>query len=215
MRLVYHDQVVQPSQEQQTGRVDQRRRTRRRILRAAVHLLHCDEPLTLESAAQQAEVSRATVYRYFETADVLRLEAALTEILDSGPVAEIHTLCHEIADHADRVEAVVRCMAGWAWDTQTSLRITMRLALEGGYRRPANRDNWITLALAPAVHELGPTLTEQLRRALYPLFGLDPILSLGDLLELNRQQTLDTLAFTARALVDQALTQTKTHHTQP
>ena len=205
---------MQPSQEQQTGRVDQRRRTRRRILRAAVHLLRSDEPLTLETAAQQAEVSRATVYRYFETADVLRLEAALTDILDSGPVAEIRTLCQETTNHADRVEAVVRCMAGWAWDTQTSLRITLRLALEGGYQRPGNRDNWIALALAPAEPQLGPAITEQLRRALYPLFGLDPILSLGDLLELNRQQTLDTLAYTARALVNQAFTQSTVHDGQ-
>ncbi len=174
-----------------------------------MELLRSQEPVTVEAAALRAGVSRATAYRYFEIADVLRLEAALTEVLDSGPVAEVRAVCEQVADHADRVEAVVRCMAGWAWDTQPSLRVTLRLALEGRYQRPGNRESWVALALAPALPELGPVVAEQLRRALYPLFGLDPILSLGDLLELDRQEALDTLAFTARALVERAMAQSQ------
>jgi len=209
MRQQYRDGVTTASQEQETGRIEQRRRTRRRLLSAAGELLRAQEPVTVEAAALRAGVSRATAYRYFGTADVLRLEAALTEVLDSGPVAEIREVCERVADHTDRVEAVVRCMAGWAWDTQPSLRVALRQALEGRYRRPGNRESWIALALAPALPELGPAAAEQLRRALYPLFGIDPLLSLGDLLELNREQALETLAFTARALVDQALARSR------
>jgi len=100
-------------------------------------------------------------------------------------------------------------MAGWAWDTQPNLRVMLRQSLEGRYLRPGNRERWIALAIEPALPELGQVAAEQLRRALYPLFGIDPLLSLGDLLELDREQALDTLAFTARALVDRALSQSR------
>ena len=193
------------------GRAEQRRRTRQRLARAATELSQSGQTVTIEDTATRAGVSRATAYRYFPSVELLRLEAAMIDAFGSvdGPVAEVNELCARIADHADRLEAVVRRMAIWAWDVQASLRITMRHALDGNYVRPAYREPWIAAALAPALPELNPRCAEQLHRALYPLFGLEPLLSLTDLLHLDREQTLDTLAFTARALITTALRESK------
>lgn len=201
--------MVATHQPLPTGRVAQKNRTRHRLLSAAADLESAGRVVTIEDAAAAAGMSRATAFRYFTT-DSLRLELALTATLDSvdGPVAEAQRLCREIAGHADRVEAVVRCMARWSWNTQTALRVTLRHSLEGGYHRPGHRQDWIDLALEPALNELGPTQTKQLRRALTLLFGLDPLLSLTDLLHLDLEETLDTLAFAARAMVTAALTET-------
>ena len=100
-------------------------------------------------------------------------------------------------------------MALWSWNVQQSLRVTLRHSLEGTYRRPAHRQEWINLALAPALPELKPEHAETLSHALSLLFGLDPLLSLSDLLHLERAEALDTLAFTARALVTAALKESR------
>ena len=195
------------SQEGPRAGTAKKRRTRQRLLGAAVDLVRAGQAVTLEDAASIAGLSRATAYRYFATADVLRLEAALTEALNSvdGPEAEVVRLCAQITDHADRVEATVRCMARWTWASQAALRITLMQSLDGSYRRPGHRGTWIAHALAPAAEQLGPELAEQLRRALYLLFGLEPLLPLADLLGLGQEQALDTLAFSARALMSHAL----------
>ncbi|MDP9116279.1 MAG: hypothetical protein M3O28_03255 [Actinomycetota bacterium] len=198
--------MVATHQPVATGRVAQKNRTRQRLLSAATHLARTNRAVTLEDAAAAAGMSRATAFRYFTT-DSLQLELALTMALDSvdGPVAEVERLCREITDHADRVEAVVRCMARWSWHTQPALRILLRHSLEANYHRPGHRQHWIDLALQPALNDLGPTQTIQLSRALTLLFGVDPLLFLTDLLHLDLDDTLDTLGFAARAMVSAAL----------
>ncbi|HYN45985.1 MAG TPA: TetR family transcriptional regulator, partial [Allosphingosinicella sp.] len=47
------------------GRPNQKSRTRKDLLRAAAQLMKVGRSPTLEEVAQEAEVSRATAYRYF------------------------------------------------------------------------------------------------------------------------------------------------------
>ena len=59
------------------GRVNQKNKTRSRILNAAKTLMSTNSNISLEEVADKAEVSRATIYRYFPNLDLLSTEATL------------------------------------------------------------------------------------------------------------------------------------------
>ena len=61
----------------ENGRINQKIKTRTRILSAAKNLMSENKKITLEEVAQKAEVARATIYRYFPNIDLLYTEASL------------------------------------------------------------------------------------------------------------------------------------------
>ena len=59
------------------GRINQKTKTRDRILNAAKILMSKNRNTSLEEIARKAKVSRATIYRYFPNLDLLFTEASL------------------------------------------------------------------------------------------------------------------------------------------
>ena len=59
------------------GRAKQKLQTRSEILIAAKGLMQKKERITLEDVAKKANISRATMYRYFSNIDLLFTEASL------------------------------------------------------------------------------------------------------------------------------------------
>ena len=59
------------------GRVNQKLKTRTQILKAAKDLMSKNSKTTLEEVAQEAKISRATIYRYFPNIELLYTEASL------------------------------------------------------------------------------------------------------------------------------------------
>lgn len=59
------------------GRIKQKQKTRTVILAAAKRLMKKSKRISLEEIAEKAEISRATIYRYFSNVDLLILEASL------------------------------------------------------------------------------------------------------------------------------------------
>jgi AcrR family transcriptional regulator len=59
------------------GRINQKLKTRARILNAAKTLMSKNRNTSLEEVAQKSNVSRATIYRYFPNLDLLFTEASL------------------------------------------------------------------------------------------------------------------------------------------
>src|SRR3712207_4205427 len=89
-------------------RHNQKRRTRTAILTAAVALVQQGKQPSVAEAADAAQVSRATAYRYFPSQERLLLEAALET---TTPVIE--TLIRQTATAADaatRVDGVVHAI---------------------------------------------------------------------------------------------------------
>jgi len=60
-----------------TGRVNQKLRTRRELLRGARELMQRGEPVTVAAAAKHVGISTATSYRYFSDPDTMKLEAVI------------------------------------------------------------------------------------------------------------------------------------------
>ena len=61
----------------QTGRVNQKLETREQILVSAQYFLNKGIDFTLEDVAKKANISRATIYRYYSNKDILANEVVL------------------------------------------------------------------------------------------------------------------------------------------
>jgi AcrR family transcriptional regulator len=186
-----------------------RERTRRLLLDAARELLRAGRPLTVQSVADQAGVSRATAYRYFSSNDSVAVQATMP--LHDDPFADPAWPYSRPDPHADlptRAGAVVRSMGEWAFDHAQELRTLLALSLEpdsearGLSRRgKLRRTRWIDGLLADLPNSVEQDARRRLAAALLPLFGADAIVWTADVAGLDREAALDILAWTASTLV--------------
>jgi AcrR family transcriptional regulator len=183
-------------------RKSQKNRTRAALVSAATDLVQAGKQPTVSEAAQAAEISRATAYRYFPTQEMLMAEVAL--FAADGP------LSLEVDATVPLPEAIgqlVRRVGVWSYANETALRTLLRLSLDPhtGVRRPGHRRDWISDALAPLRKRLKPELYNNLARALTLTLGIDPIVVMKDIALASREEALTTLEWTARTLVSAAL----------
>jgi AcrR family transcriptional regulator len=188
-----------------TGRERQKNRTRRAVIEAADELIREGRTPTVAEAAEAAEVSRATAYRYFPTQELLLAEVALFAL--GGPI--VTTADERGLPTPDAVARLVRRTAEWAYESEQPLRTLLRLSLDpsSGVKRPGHRTGWIAEVLAPVRDELDPITYRKLATALTLLLGIDPIVPLTDIAGASRRHGLDTLEWAARTLVEGALAQ--------
>jgi AcrR family transcriptional regulator len=158
---------------------------------------------TVAAVAERADVARATAYRYFPTQEALLVET--TFLGDSDALRAIPALAATIADPGDRLAEAVKTGAEWTLEREARLRMILRASLDpaGGTARPARRRGYIAALLEPM--GLPPETNERLTAALTLLFGIDPIVSIADNSDVDREQIPEVLAWAARALVRAAL----------
>jgi len=186
-----------------------RERTRKFLLDAARELLRSGRPLTVQSVADQAGVSRATAYRYFSSNDSVAVQATMP--LHDDPFADPAWPYSRPDPHADlptRAGAVVRSMGEWAFDHAQELRTLLALSLEpdsearGLSRRgKLRRAQWVEGLLADLPDSVEQDTRRRLAAALLPLFGADAIVWTVDVADLDREAALDILTWTASTLV--------------
>lgn len=190
-----------PSRE----RKSQKNRTRAALVSAASDLVQSGKQPTVSEAAQAADISRATAYRYFPTQEMLLAEVAL--FAAGGP------LFPELDATVPVPEAIgqlVRRVGIWAYENETALRTLLRLSLDShtGVRRPGHRRDWISDVLAPVRKRLKPEHYNNLARALTLTLGIDPVVVMQDIARASREEALTALEWTARTLVSAALAST-------
>jgi AcrR family transcriptional regulator len=211
-----------PRKEEETGRVAQRRRTRKTIVAAAAELLARGTTPSVVDIAEAAEVSRRTVYMYFPTLEQLLLDAALVSITRESVDATLDQLdAANERDAESRVEALTRSVQKLFTSTEQQGRTLIRLTVDGdrdpgatdqpvrGYRRV----EWIERALAPARGKLGKRHFEQLVSALAMVIGWEALIVARDIRGLSQKEAEDISAWAARALVRAALEDAE--HTVP
>lgn len=186
----------------------QRARTRQAILDAATELLDAHTDVTIESVVESSGISRATIYRYFESADDISWHALTDRATDDAEevvvaagddplcrVAAAERVVHELlfadADSLRRVVAttVARVLEGRAQDTD----------------RPARRLRYIDTAIEPIADELGEEATFRLRHALAAVIGTEAFVALVDVCRIDPDETRDVLGWATQALVRQAM----------
>ncbi len=179
------------------------------MIAAARELLRTGQPLTVQAVADQAQVSRATAYRYFNGNDSVAIYATLPDLdhpLDDPDWPYFRP--DPEADLPTRVAGIVRSMGEWAFDHAQELRTMLALSLQpdseqrGLSRRgKLSRQGWVATALADLPSNIDTQTRHRLSTALLGLFGSDAIVWTTDVAGLDRDQALDLLAWTAHTLV--------------
>jgi AcrR family transcriptional regulator len=164
--------------------------------------------MTVAAVAERAGVSRATAYRYFISNDAVTIWA--TRSMSAEPGAPGIPAPPEPETLGDRAARLVRDQGVWAFEHERELRAMLALSLasdaeERGLSRRGKmrRRQWIEEGL---LNHLPDTVTAQhrtrLAAALTPLFGSDVIVWTQDAAGLDQEQSLDVMAWIARALVE-------------
>lgn len=192
---------------EEVGRRNQKARTRAALVSATRTLLAQGVIPTVEDAAQTADISRTTAYRYFPNQRAL-LAAVRPEIERDDLLPEPAP-----ADPRTRLDLVMRECVRITREWEPELRTSLRLSLEPGAGDPSllrrgRAIGWIEQALAP-LRESRPDIDiHRLAIAIRSATGIESFIWLVDVAELPRSEAAETLCRTAEALLDQALSAT-------
>lgn len=191
------------------GRTGQKVRTRSALITAARGELAAGRPLTVESAAAAAGISRSTAYRYFtnhrELLAAAHPEIELASLLpDPAPADPHERLALVVGAHLTQVTL--------AWEPQ--LRAALRLALTpqpeeydgAGPLRQGRAVGWILEALEPLRRTHNHLDLPLLARAIRATAGIESLVWLTDVGGLSRRQAVEVMTSSALAILDRALT---------
>jgi AcrR family transcriptional regulator len=188
------------------GRAAQKLRTRQALMDTAVELVKAGRRPSVGAVADQADVSRATAYRYFPSQDLMLSEATIRaaagSAADALPSAETAA-----ADPAAMAATITRQAGQYSLDHEERLRTALRLSLDpqSGYQRPGRRARWIDDIFAAAGDRLDEPARARLWAALHLVLGIDPLISLTDIAGLDRAEALDVLEWVAATLIQASL----------
>lgn len=190
-----------------------RLRTRKQLLDAANRLLKNNVSPTLEEIAEEALVSRATVYRYFPNVDALLNEAGLdlsfpsAETILAGapddPAERLVLIDHAVDTMIDANEPSLRHML------IHSLKLSLAGSAEPGVKRQNRRLPLIEAALLPVMDDLPTETAKRLVSTLALFIGTESMLVFKDVLGMDRTAAAETKDWAIRALVAAALQDTQ------
>jgi AcrR family transcriptional regulator len=187
------------------GRSNQKARTRAALVAAARALVAAGTTPTVEDAAEAANISRTTAYRYFPTKRALLLaahpEIAATSMLPENPPE----------GSPERLDAVVRNFSAMILDTEPQQRTMLRLSLEATTAerealplRQGRAIAWIAEALDGLRGDLSDEQFRQLVISIRATIGIEAIVWLVDVAGLSRDDAVALTRWSAQALLRRA-----------
>ncbi|MGR3869033.1 TetR/AcrR family transcriptional regulator [Streptomyces graminifolii] len=191
-----------------TGRSNQKKRTRTAIVEAARGLIGSGTEVTMPEVARAALVSEATAYRYFPDLPSLIGEALAgvwPDPVDAlGPVADS-------GDPVERIAFACEFLLRGILARQGGVRAMMAATIvrpDTANMRPGIRFGLIDHALSPLAATLGttdPDALTQLKRSLAVVMGADALFTLTDLLDLPPDEAVASAVRTATTLTEAAV----------
>ncbi|MDP9116617.1 MAG: TetR family transcriptional regulator [Actinomycetota bacterium] len=195
---------------EQSGRTQQKQRTRSALVAAARGLMAEGVAApTVDAAAAAASVSRTTAYRYFPN------QAAL--LIAAHPETTIISLLPPDAgnDPVQRLRIVVAAFTRLIIDTEAQQRTMLRLSLSENPGdlplRKGRAISWFEDALEPLRAELGNAALHRLAIAIRSAVGIEALVWLTDVAGLTRDQAADLMQWTALSQLHHAMSSPAGH----
>ena len=176
------------------------------MLRAARQIVEKGGHPSVADVADLAGISRATAYRYFSTPDEIIREAVLdgvADVISIEPAAagaglkdaevRLDKLVSDIFHMILNNESVFRALLGNAVTGQTQVR-------RGGRRIP-----WLKEALSPLQGRVPSKQLDKLIHALSLVTGVESLVVMRDICELEPKEAERILRWTAKAILKTAL----------
>jgi len=191
---------------EQSGRSRQKGRTRAALVAAARELLAEGVTPTVEQAADRAEISRTTAYRYFPNQRLL--------IVATYPALEATSLLDDQAgaDPRVRLDRVLAEITRQVLEHEPELRAALRLSLEvpappreAQTLRQGRAIRWIEDALRPLRDRMGKAAVHRLALAIRATSGIESLVWLTDVGGLSRRAAAELMQSSARTLLEAAL----------
>jgi AcrR family transcriptional regulator len=185
------------------GRVNQKLKTRSALLQSAKKLMARQKRVTLEHVADEASVSRATIYRYFPNVELLLTEASL----------EIHHLTpDELIEEMgslpilERISFIQRYYNQLAQDHEILFRryLSAVLAASSSTKkkvRGARRKEALIKAITPLDSQLTGEDRMNLVNIASILMGIDAFITAKDVCGLNSEEATATLEWGLNMIV--------------
>jgi len=177
------------------GRINQKLKTRARILNAAKTLMSKNRNTSLEEVAQQSNVSRATIYRYFPNLDLLFTEASLDIYYQSPDVLfeKVKNMTLE-----QRIYYLQNYHNQLAQDHELIFRRYLSAVLNESVVskkkiRGARRVEAMKLILDSYKNEMSKKDLKNLKNIAPILMGIDSLIVAKDVCGLTNNETNDTL----------------------
>ena len=199
--LQYHVFVATPYE--QTGRSNQKARTRQALVEATRSLLADGVEPTVEEVAAAASISRTTAYRYFPTRQSLLLaahpEIQDTTLLPAGAPEEPRA----------RLTLLMQAFTSVTIDWEPQLRAALRVSLEPGAELPTLRGGraigWIREALQPLRTSHPGVDVDRLAVAIRSATGVESLVWLTDVAGLSRPEAAAVMTWSAQAMLAAAV----------
>lgn len=195
-----------PMDYAQTGRINQKSRTRSQLIVAARSLVaKGGSTPTVEEVAAAASVSRTTAYRYFPSQRSLLAVA--------HPETETTSLLPDDIgnDPEERLMVAVDAFIKLIIDTEQQQRTMLRMSLEsvsdpnGLPLRKGRAIGWFEDALGVLVPQFTDAEVRRLAIAARSVVGIEPLVWLTDIAGYSRDQAARLMRWSARCLLRQAL----------
>ena len=199
------------------GRVQQKRRTRASLLEAAGALIEEGHTPTVPQAASKAKVSRATAYRYFPSQESLLVEAAI-DIAMPTPESLFGIDGEPTLSAENRAALAAWAIHKMCHESEPQIRMYLRTSMDRWFAsdsekpflpiRQARRLRLIEAALQPIHEELSVERYETLVAALVMIIGIESMIALTDVLQLEPERAEKAKSWAVRSLVRTALAET-------
>ncbi len=186
------------------GRIEQKLKTRERLIAMANTLLLQGQDISVELVAREAGISKATAYRYFTGSDGLKREAALQ--LKAKTSDDLFADLSE-TDLPGRINRLIDYHFDLFTKNETEFRLFLSSVIgesihpKSGYSRAGRRIILIEEALKPLKETLPPATFQQMVLALSVFFGIESITILKDLCKLNNEAVLKTWRWSVHRIV--------------
>lgn len=194
------------SQERSFERVNQKRRTRSELLRAARAIIEKGEQPTVAEVADQAGISRATAYRYFSTPDDMIREAVLDGVATSIKL-EPPSDTANAAEVQLRLDRLVSDVFRMILDNEAVFRTLLSTSATGNNqnRRGGRRISWLKETLSPLADQMPSKDFQRLINALSLVMGIESMVVMRDICDLEPEAAEAVLRWTARTLLEGAM----------